>query len=133
MADTWVCLVTYNEAANLPLVLEAVRVALPEAGIIVVDDNSPDGTASLARERAARDPGIHVIVREGKLGYASAQRAAIDFAVAQGAARVVTMDADLSHDPAALTALVAALNDADMAIGSRYVPGGATVGWPVHR
>jgi len=133
MAGTWVCLVTYNEAENLPLVLEAVRAALPEAAIIVVDDNSPDGTAALAQERAAHDPDIHVIVREGKLGYASAQRAAIDFAVAHGASQVVTMDADLSHDPAALPAMVAALDGADMAIGSRYVPGGATVGWPMHR
>lgn len=122
---------TYNEAGNIVTVCERVRAALPEAEIVVVDDASPDGTAALARAAGGRLGGVVVLERPAKQGLGSAYRAGFALAIERGAEVCVQLDADLSHDPAALPALIANVeHGADLAIGSRYVPGGITEDWP---
>jgi dolichol-phosphate mannosyltransferase len=132
---TWVVLPTYEEAENLPGIAAAILAALPAATLLVVDDNSPDGTGRLADEMAAANPRVRVRHRPGKGGLG---RAYLDgFGVAlQGSARsIVQMDADWSHDPAVLPTLVAPIVDgrADLVIGSRYVRGGAVLDWGLGR
>lgn len=125
---------TYNERENLPRVVTETLALGPQYRVIVVDDNSPDGTGDLADELASQYPGrIEVIHRAEKQGIGPAYVAGFKRALATDARIIVTMDADHSHDPAALPALVAATERADLVLGSRYVPGGATVGWPFHR
>jgi dolichol-phosphate mannosyltransferase len=122
---------TYNEAATIEAVLRLVRAHVPELGIIVVDDASPDGTADLARKLAAELGHIEVIDRPAKWGLGSAYREGFHRAIGEGAQACVQLDADLSHDPAVLPALLANVEfGADLAIGSRYVPGGITLDWP---
>jgi glycosyltransferase involved in cell wall biosynthesis len=130
-----IVLPTYNEAENIVEVLERVREAVPEADVLVVDDGSPDGTADLAeRWGAAHGGGVAVLRRASKSGLGSAYRAGFAVGLAQGYDALIEMDSDLSHDPAALPALISAVdNGADLAIGSRYVPGGAIPAWPKHR
>lgn len=125
---------TFNEAANIGSLCERVRAALPDAGILVVDDASPDGTANVVRGLAADLGAVSVLERPRKGGLGAAYRAGFGEAIRQGAEICVQIDADLSHDPAMLPALVANLeHGADLAIGSRYVPGGLTVDWPRRR
>ena len=125
---------TYEEAGNVGVLLPLVRDALPEADVVVVDDGSPDGTADLAEKLGAELGGITVIRREGARGFGAAVRAGFTWALERGYDVVVGMDADLSHDPSALPALVQAVADgADLAVGSRYVPGGGIPKWPAHR
>lgn len=128
---TLVVLPTYQEAANVATVLRRLRTAVPEATILVVDDASPDGTADLA-EAAARELGqIDVLRRPGKDGLGSAYRAGFAHGLADGFEVMVEIDADGSHDPGALPTLLAAVESgADLAIGSRYVPGGSIPDWP---
>jgi len=130
-----IVLPTYNEAENILEVLDRVREAVPEADVLVVDDGSPDGTADLAEEWSrAHGGGVSVLRRPGKAGLGSAYRAGFAQGLALGYDALVEMDSDLSHDPAALPALISAVdNGADLAIGSRYVPGGAIPAWPKHR
>jgi dolichol-phosphate mannosyltransferase len=130
-----VVLPTYNEMENLERALEAISAAVPQAEILVVDDGSPDGTGRLADTIAARDPRVSVLHRSVKEGLGAAYRAGFRWVLERPeTAAVVQMDADLSHDPADLPRLLAPLmGDADLAIGSRYVPGGRTVGWPWYR
>ncbi len=127
---------TYNEAENLPKLVSALF-ALPLANlkILVVDDNSPDGTGALADELAVRHPGrISVIHRAGKLGLRTAYLEGFAKALADGAEVVGQMDADFSHDPGRLPAMLAALENADYVLGSRYVPGGSVdQRWPLWR
>jgi dolichol-phosphate mannosyltransferase len=125
---------TYQEAENVERFLAAVRAAVPSAHVLVADDNSPDGTGTLA-EKAAADLGqIDVLHRPAKQGLGAAYREGFSWAVDHGFDVVVQMDCDFSHDPAMISTLVDALGEgADCAIGSRYVPGGATPNWPVHR
>ncbi len=131
---TTVIVPTYNEAGNIVALCEGIRAALPEANILVVDDGSPDGTAELARSLNERLERIEVLERSEKAGLGAAYRAGISRAIEQGAEICIQMDADLSHDPAVLPALVANVeHGADLAIGSRYVPGGRTVDWPWNR
>jgi dolichol-phosphate mannosyltransferase len=141
---TLVAVATYNELANLPSLVEAIEHALPEADVLVVDDNSPDGTGRWADERAATDPRVRVLHRPGKLGLGTATFAAFRVAIDEGYDLVCTLDADWSHPPEKLPELVALLEAgrgqraggsllADVAIGSRYVPGGRIVGWPWRR
>jgi dolichol-phosphate mannosyltransferase len=129
----WVVLPTYNERENLEPVVAGVRAALePVASdhrILIVDDSSPDGTGELADALAARDPAVRVLHRPHKEGLGQAYIAGFRLALAEGAALVVEMDADLSHDPAHLPSMVAAARDADLVVGSRYVPGGAVRNW----
>lgn len=125
---------TYNEAGNIERLCSEVRKAAPDADILIVDDASPDGTADLAEELNESLGRITVLRRAGKEGLGAAYRAGLRAAIDRGAQICVQMDADLSHDPAVLPALIAnAENGADLAIGSRYVPGGLTENWPRRR
>ena len=130
---TLVALATYNEIENLPGLLEEILRILPTAGILVVDDSSPDGTGRWCETRAASDPRLTCLHRPGKQGLGSATLLALRHAVDQGYDVVVTLDADWSHDPQYLPELVRATEHADIAIGSRYISGGRIEGWPLHR
>jgi dolichol-phosphate mannosyltransferase len=128
-----VSLATYNERDNLVPLVEEIQAMLPRADVLIVDDNSPDGTGRLADELAARDQRIRVLHRAGKLGLGTAILAAMRFAMDHGYHLLVNMDADFSHHPRYLPALIAGMPDRDVMIGSRYVPGGGTVNWPQSR
>jgi dolichol-phosphate mannosyltransferase len=132
-AATLIALATFNEIDNLPGLIDAILRIVPEADILVVDDNSPDGTGRWCDERAASEPRLHCIHREAKRGLGSATIEAFRSAEARNYETVATMDADWSHDPAHLPALLLATARADVAIGSRYCAGGAIEGWPLHR
>jgi dolichol-phosphate mannosyltransferase len=131
----WVVLPTYNEAANLPGISSAILAALPEATLLIVDDASPDGTGRLADELAAASPRIRVRHRVAKEGLGPAYLDGFRIALDRGATVVCQMDADWSHDPAALPSLVAPVlgHQADLVIGSRYAPGGRVVDWGIGR
>jgi dolichol-phosphate mannosyltransferase len=128
-----VAVATYNEIENLPGLIEAIHDRLPAADILVVDDNSPDGTGNWCDERAKTDSQLKCLHRSGKLGLGSATLAAVRFAIDESCDVLVTMDADWSHDPEYLPALVAAVDGADVALGSRYCDQGAIEGWPLSR
>ena len=132
-ARTLVAIATYNEKENLPSLVDAVREALPNADILVIDDKSPDGTGEWADERAALDAHFSVLHREGKLGLGSAAKAAIGYAIQHDYQVMATLDADWSHPPAELPSLIALLSEAEVAIGSRYCTGGKIEGWPLRR
>jgi dolichol-phosphate mannosyltransferase len=128
-----VSLATYNERDNLaPLVSEIHRV-LPAADVLVVDDNSPDGTGQLADEMAAADSRIHVLHRSGKLGLGTAILAGMRYAMQKNYDYFLNMDCDFSHHPRYLPAILAGMEKYDVMIGSRYVPGGGTRNWPLSR
>ncbi len=124
---------TFNERENLPRILDRVRAAVPTAGVLVVDDSSPDGTGAIADERAAADPKIAVLHRTEKDGLGPAYFAGFDWGLERGFEVLVEMDADGSHAPEQLPRLLGALDHADLVIGSRYVPGGSVVNWPKSR
>jgi dolichol-phosphate mannosyltransferase len=125
---------TYNEKDNLPLFIEAVRAAMPDARIMVVDDNSPDGTGAIADAIAAKDDHVRVKHRPGKLGLGTAYIEAFTQGLSEGFDRFFEMDADLSHDVRYLPDFVRALDEgADVVIGSRNIPGGNVVGWGAGR
>jgi dolichol-phosphate mannosyltransferase len=131
----WVVLPTYNEIDNLEPIATAILAALPEASLLVVDDSSPDGTGQLADTSAAREPRVAVLHRPGKQGLGVAYRDGFRWVLERPETRaVVQMDADFSHDPATLPRLLAPLMaNADLVLGTRYMPGGETVGWPMAR
>ena len=125
---------TYQEADNIAEVLRRLRAAVSGADILVIDDSSPDGTAELAKAVGTELGGVDVLVRPAKAGLGSAYRTGFTDGITQGYDVLVEMDSDLSHDPAALPALLRAVEGgADLAIGSRYVPGGSIPEWPFHR
>ncbi|WP_129658621.1 polyprenol monophosphomannose synthase [Rothia uropygialis] len=125
---------TYNELEALPVVIKRLRAAQPEVHVLIVDDNSPDGTGDLADELAAHDSKIHVLHRKGKGGLGAAYIAGFKWGLDRDYEVLVEMDADSSHQPEQLGRLLEAVeNGADLAIGSRYVPGGQTINWPWHR
>ena len=124
---------TYNERDNLDLIAGRLRAAVPDAHLLVVDDNSPDGTGKLADELAEADDHIHVLHRQAKAGLGAAYVAGFGWAKQHAYDVVVEMDADGSHAPEQLPRLLAALEDADLVLGSRYVPGGSVVNWPRSR
>jgi dolichol-phosphate mannosyltransferase len=128
-----VCIPTYNEKENLERIAAAVLDALPGGNILVIDDNSPDGTGAIADAMAAKDPRIHVLHRERKEGLGKAYLAGFAWALERDFAFVVEFDADFSHDPAALPEMVRRLADADVVVGSRRVPGGGCENWPLGR
>jgi dolichol-phosphate mannosyltransferase len=124
---------TYNEAENIERIVARLREAVPAADILVADDNSPDGTGEMADKLAATDEHVHVLHRPGKQGLGAAYLAGFGWALDRGYDTIVEMDADGSHDPAELPALLAALEDADLVVGSRWVRGGAVRNWPRSR
>jgi len=120
---------TYNEADSVQEVLDRVLAADPRVDALVVDDGSPDGTAKLVAVRLDGEPRLHLLERDGKQGLGAAYRAGFAWGLARGYDALVEMDADLSHPPERLPALLDGLAEADLTIGSRYVPGGRTVNW----
>jgi dolichol-phosphate mannosyltransferase len=130
-SGAWVVLPTYNEAENLAGIAAAILGALPGATLLVVDDGSPDGTGEIADGMAAADPRVRVLHRAAKAGLGRAYLAGFRVALDGGAGLLIQMDADWSHDPAALPSLLGPLQagDADLVIGSRYTPGGGVVDW----
>jgi len=129
-----VCLPTYDERENLGAIVAAILAATPEVDVLVIDDSSPDGTGQLADAIAAGEPRVHVLHRAGKEGLGKAYLAGFAWALARGYALVLEMDADFSHDPRYLPGMLArARAEADLVLGSRYVPGGGTVDWGLGR
>lgn len=129
-----VVLPTYNEAQTIGPYVAALREAAPDVELLVVDDNSPDGTADLVTQMAATSAGIRLLLRQGKDGLGAAYRAGFAQVLSEGYDVVVSMDADLSHDPAVIPTMLRMIdNGADVVVGSRYVRGGGTVNWPLHR
>ena len=131
--NTIVIVPTYNEAEGITVMLDAVLRQAPEADILVVDDNSPDGTAQLVTGHPQYGHRLHLLSRHKKDGLGAAYRAGFSWAMAGSYDAIVQMDADLSHPPERVPALLASLEHADIAIGSRYVPGGAVRNWPLRR
>ena len=129
-----VVLPTYNESENVERLIRAIRSAVPDIFVQVVDDGSPDGTADIAERLAGELGDIDVLRRPGKLGLGSAYREGFARVLSRGVDTVVSMDVDFSHDPAVIPAMLRAIADgADAVVGSRYVPGGGTRNWPLHR
>jgi dolichol-phosphate mannosyltransferase len=124
---------TYNERDTLPVIVRRVRQVVPDVDVVVLDDNSPDGTGEVADALAAADPQVHVLHRQGKEGLGAAYLAGFGWAMDAGYDAVVEMDADGSHRPEHLPAMLAAAENADAVIGSRWVRGGSVVNWPLHR
>jgi dolichol-phosphate mannosyltransferase len=124
---------TYNERDNAPALLSTLLSLYPRAHIVVIDDNSPDGTGDLVAGLAAREPRVFLIRRDRKRGLGSAYRTVFAWALARDYARVLVMDADGSHDPAQIGRLLDAAERADVVVGSRYVPGGRILDWPFSR
>lgn len=140
--DVWVVMPTYNEADNVPSISTAVLERLPGATLLIVDDDSPDGTGHLADELAAHEPCLRVLHRARKEGLGKAYVDGFRVALDAGAGRIVQMDADWSHDPRYLPTLLTTLSGgpgtplpegADLVIGSRYVPGGGVLDWGIGR
>ena len=136
---TLVVVATYNEISNLPLLIAEIFAHAPDVDIVVVDDNSPDGTGHWCNRRSAEDPRIHCLHRAGKLGLGTATFAGMRFGLERGYDYIITMDADFSHPPHFLPALRAGMEAdegqeaPDVVIGSRYITGGGIQGWPLYR
>ncbi len=128
-----ICLPTYDERENLEPIVAAIHAAVPDVDVLVVDDASPDGTGALADEIATRDPRVKVLHRAGKQGLGRAYLAGFAWALQRDYGLVLEMDADFSHDPKYLPALLARSQDADLVLGSRYVEGGGTENWRLGR
>lgn len=133
MADSLVVIPTYNEHLTLPEVVARVLAAPVAVDVLIVDDDSPDGTGRLADRLATDDDRVHVLHRPAKQGLGPAYRAGLGWGLEAGYDVLVEMDADLSHDPGHLPELIAGTAHADLVLGSRYVPGGGTRNWPWHR
>jgi dolichol-phosphate mannosyltransferase len=128
-----VCLPTYDEKDNVVPITEAILAATPLVDVLIIDDNSPDGTGQLADAIAAREPRVKVLHRAGKEGLGKAYLAGFDFALRHGYELILEMDADFSHDPKYLPGMLEAAKGADVVLGSRNIPGGGTVNWGVGR
>jgi dolichol-phosphate mannosyltransferase len=124
---------TYNERDNLEPIVRRLRAAVPACDVLVADDRSPDGTGDLADQLAAADPHVHVLHRAAKQGLGAAYLAGFAWGLERGYDVLVEMDADGSHQPEQLPTLLGALEHADLVLGSRWVPGGKVVNWPLHR
>jgi len=135
---TLITVATYNERENLPLLVDAIFAEVPAVDLLVIDDNSPDGTGQWCDEKAQTDPRVRCLHRAGKLGLGTATIAGMQYGIEHNYEYVLNLDADFSHHPRYLKALLAGMSaekDApvDVMIGSRYVPGGGVVGWPLKR
>src|SRR5260370_14278592 len=124
---------TYNELENLPPLLKDIFSNAPTTDILIVDDNSPDGTGELAEKMSVEDPRVHVLHRSGKLGLGTAYIAGFKYAIAHGYDAAFEMDAEFSHDPRYLPDFLTKIEQADLVIGSRYIPGGSTPNWSLVR
>jgi len=124
---------TYNECENLPALIPEIHRHAPQADILVIDDNSPDGTGAIADEWAARDPRVKVVHRAGKLGLGTATLAGFRYAIEHDYTYVLNLDADFSHHPRYIPSLLGCARVSDVVIGSRYMPGGGVVGWGFKR
>jgi len=124
---------TYNERVNIPLIVPAVLAQHPAVELLIVDDNSPDGTGAIADQLAAEDPRVHVLHRAGKEGLGKAYIAGFRWALECGYDLMFEMDADFSHDPRFLPAMIEAAGDADLVLGSRYKTGVNVINWPISR
>ena len=130
MAGKLICIPTYNEASNILPLVQRVHEAAPDADVLVIDDASPDGTGELVRDQMLKDARLEIMSRPGKLGLGTAYMAGFAYGLQHGYASVLTMDSDFSHPPERIPALIAAVDaGAHLAVGSRYVPGGAIQGW----
>jgi len=127
------CIPTYNEADNLAWIVGRLRAAQPDVHVLVVDDGSPDGTGRIADELAAADEAVRVLHRTEKGGLGAAYRHGFRVALDEGYDVIGEMDADGSHQPEQLSRLLDALQDADLVIGARWIPGGSVVNWPRRR
>jgi dolichol-phosphate mannosyltransferase len=128
-----ISMATYNERDNLAPLLREIHGVVPSADVLVIDDNSPDGTGKLADDLALHDPRIHVLHRPGKLGLGTAILAGVRYACEHDYDLFVNMDADFSHHPRYLPALLSGMQEHDIMIGSRYIPGGGALEWPWSR
>ena len=134
VARRLVCIPTYNEAGNILRLVQRVHESAPDVDVLVIDDASPDGTGGLVRDRMLKDAQLEMIERRGKQGLGTAYMAGFAFGLQHGYTSVLTMDSDFSHPPERIPALMQAVDDgAQVAVGSRYVPGGAIEGWPIDR
>lgn len=133
IAKALVVIPTYNEKENLPRIVPEVLAQDERIQILVVDDNSPDGTGQLANQMAAQNPRIHVLHRPGKQGLGKAYLAGFAWALARDYDRVIEMDADYSHNPKYLPPMLAASQEADLVLGSRYISGVNVINWPMSR
>lgn len=124
---------TYNEIDALPTTIDRLRAAVPHSDVLIVDDNSPDGTGELAEEMSAADSAIHVLHRTQKNGLGGAYIAGFGWGLERDYDAFVELDADGSHQPEQLPDLLAKIDEADLVIGSRWVSGGSVVNWPLHR
>lgn len=124
---------TFNELEALPVTVDRLRAAVPDSDVLIADDNSPDGTGELADRMAAEDSNIHVMHRRGKEGLGAAYIAGFRWALERDYDVIVELDADGSHRPEDLPRLLAEVPGAHLVIGSRWVPGGSVVNWPLHR
>lgn len=129
MPKTLICMPTYNEADNIRPILAAIAEVVPTVHVLVIDDNSPDGTGDIADELAAADPRIHVLHRTQKEGLGKAYLAGFEWALARDYDYIIEMDADFSHQPKYLPEMIAQLGTYDVVVGSRYVAGGGTRDW----
>lgn len=132
-ARTVICLPTYNEFENLPLMVAAIRAAVPAVDILVIDDDSPDGTGRLADDLAAADPQVHVLHRTAKEGLGRAYIAGFRWALDRGYDLIFEMDCDFSHQPRYLPEFLRLAERYDLVLGSRYIPGGGTEDWDWRR
>lgn len=130
---TVICLPTYNERENLPLMVEAIQAVLPELEILVIDDNSPDGTGQIADQLAAGNPRVHVLHRAKKQGLGRAYISGFEWALARDYELIFEMDCDFSHPPRFLPEFIRQAEKFDVVLGSRYIPGGGTQDWDWRR
>lgn len=130
---TLVTIATYNEIENLPPLVDAIFAVAPQVDVLVIDDNSPDGTGPWCDKRAGEDRRLHCLHREGKLGLGTATLAGMRYAIEHGYDFMLNMDADFSHHPRHIPAILAGMEQADVMIGSRYVRGGGVKDWPLVR
>lgn len=133
MPRSLICMPTYNEAENIRPIIAAIHEVVPEVHVLVIDDNSPDGTGQIADQLAAEDERIHVLHRTEKAGLGKAYVAGFEWALEHGYERIVEMDADFSHQPKYLPEMIGQLDGYDVVVGSRYVAGGGTRDWGLVR
>lgn len=133
MPRSLICMPTYNEAENIRPIVAAIHEVVPEVHVLVIDDNSPDGTGQIADQMAAEDERVHVLHRTEKAGLGKAYVAGFEWALEHGYERIVEMDADFSHQPKYLPEMIGQLDGYDVVVGSRYVAGGGTQDWGLVR